>query len=248
MNHIGHDQILDILFICQSLFCLSYLISTIFQAANVYNGFNAILLGIVFASMVGCSYMYLRKNISKVMYGGVLGATFVLIFLSLQSAVFWGQYSGCESYPKEKFSSLTGNPPMCTNTPAMESICTFSVFMFLSYVAQLVIMIVFKHEILGSNSDSKNNQDAAFHNIPMANLSNPFDSSNHVSNKANGNGNSYGYMPLENLLEAIKPKNSSNTPTAVSEESLYEYSYDLEEEHATIPAHDSPTMRYPIKQ
>lgn len=251
MNHLGYDQILDILFICQSLFCLSYLISTIFQATNVYNGFNAIFLGIVFAGMIGCSYIYLRKNITKVMYGCVLGATFMLIFISLQSAVFWGQYSDCETYPKEKYSLLSGNPPMCTNTPAMESICTFSVFMFLSYVAQLVIMIVFKHEILGSHPDSNTHQDVAFHSIPMSHLSNPFDSSNNISNKAAGNGNSYGYMPLENLLEAIKPKTSSNTPTAVSEDSLYEYSYDLEEEDATIAtmsAHDSPTMRHPIKQ
>lgn len=218
MQPLGHGQILDALFICQSLFILSYMISAIFQFSNVYNGFNAIFLGIIFLGTVICSYLYLRKNVTKVMYGILLGATFMLIFISLQSAIFWGQYSDCESY---HLDGKSGNPPMCENTPAMESICTFSVFMFLSYSAQLVIMIVFKHEILGA--------------LPTNALDN-----NHHQNLP--------YMPLENLLEAIKPRASTNP---ASEESLFEYSYDLDDDQTTIAslsAQESPTLHRPVKQ
>jgi hypothetical protein len=96
----------------------------------------------------------------------------MLIFVSLESAIFWGQYSRCSS---DRRMLLRGGAPAditasystlfieefigghrelsygveCKHTSAMKSICTFSVMMFLSYVALVAVMIKFKNEILG---------------------------------------------------------------------------------------------------
>lgn len=155
----------------------------------------------------------------------------MLIFISLQSAIFWGQYSGCESYNDNRSVN-------CQNKPAMKSICTFSVLMFISYITQLVAMIAFKQELLGNVIlGTKRSSDDQFHSIPLPSLPNPFVSSQN-SNKAIQSN--YGYLPLENLLEAIKPKQPTDSPSLHSQhshssEELLEYSYDLEEDdHTTI--------------
>lgn len=102
----------------------------------------------------------------------------MLIFVSLESAIFWGQYSRCSSdrrvllrggadtYRDEILSIHTISiedffpKPVtvsrelsfgveCNHTSAMKSVCTFSIMMFLSYVALVAVMIKFKNEILG---------------------------------------------------------------------------------------------------
>ena len=91
----------------------------------------------------------------------------MLVFVSLQSAIFWGQYSRCESDSGRRLlrqisNSITMTTQYedterrmlsygveCAHTSAMKSVCTFSVMMFLSYVVLVAVMIKFKNDILG---------------------------------------------------------------------------------------------------
>lgn len=100
----------------------------------------------------------------------------MLVFVSLESAIFWGQYSRCSSDRRvllrggtdtyrdeilsihpistEDYGPVTVSRELsfgveCSHTSAMKSVCTFSIMMFLSYVALVAVMIKFKNEILG---------------------------------------------------------------------------------------------------
>lgn len=94
----------------------------------------------------------------------------MLVFVSLESAIFWGQYSRCTSSRRRSLLRSDGIDHSlsvelstelmyhreltygveCNHTSAMKSVCTFSVMMFLSYLALIAVLIKFKNEILGS--------------------------------------------------------------------------------------------------
>lgn len=152
LEDFNHDQLLLGTMIAQAVFIFSYLITSFVLITNAYAGFNGTLLGFVYAAVLVLSYVKLYKDSNRLMFGIVLGMVFILTFVSLQSAIFWGQYSGCTSYLDINYS--TGNDTgtvQCNSRAAMASMCTFSVFMFLSYLFQIVVMIKFKNEILGSD-------------------------------------------------------------------------------------------------
>lgn len=137
------------------IFC--YLISSFVVAGNIYAGFTSILTGLLFFGFCGLTFYGLRRNISRTMFGIILGGTFVLVFVSLESAIFWGQYAHCEQYNNHRLlhsaSSLVSRQlsgMVCEQRAAMRSVCAFSVFMFLSYLAILGLMMRFKNDILGS--------------------------------------------------------------------------------------------------
>ncbi len=167
IQHYPYDAQLDLTLAAQSVFTFCYFISSIVLLDNSYAGFDGALLGLLYGATIALSYKGLKKDQNRIIYGIILGAVFVLVFLSLQSAIFWGQYSGCESYSSSSTSQdddkkngddkkndddkkrrmLTGVE--CYYTSAMSSMSAFSVFMFLSYIVQLYLMIKHKHEILG---------------------------------------------------------------------------------------------------
>lgn len=143
----SHHQILKFTLLAQAGFSACYLISALFVASNSYAGFNAIALGLTQAAVIGLSYYGLYKEVTRTLYGIVLGSAVLLIFMSLQSAIFWGQYSSCHYEVfnvKEGFLGI-----QCENQAAMKSICAFSVFMFLTYIVLVGVLIRFKNDILG---------------------------------------------------------------------------------------------------
>ena len=144
----SHEQIVDGAVLCQIVFILCFLISAFFIAANFYAGFNAVATGIVYAVFCALTYFGLRHTISRTLFGAILGGAFILVFVSLESAVFWGQYSQCETYKGSEAGAIAG--VVCYQQSAMRSVCTFSVFMFLSYLVLIGILMKFKNEILGS--------------------------------------------------------------------------------------------------
>lgn len=163
IQHYPYTTQLDLTLAAQAVFTFCYFISSIVMLDNSYAGFNGALLGLLYGATIALSYKGLKKDQNRIIYGIILGAVFVLVFLSLQSAIFWGQYSGCESYSSSstttdddktksddkttKLRRLTGVE--CYYTSAMSSMSAFSVFMFLSYIVQLYLMIKHKHDILG---------------------------------------------------------------------------------------------------
>jgi len=138
------QQLIDITLLIQSIFIFSYLISSLFLITNLYAGFNAGFLNILLISFTVYSYYILRVAISRVSYGMVLGGSVILMFILFQSAIFWGQYSGC--IPSKLYKRFEIG---CTNPSAMESLSAFSVLLFLSYIYFIWVLIKFKQELLG---------------------------------------------------------------------------------------------------
>ena len=150
-----HGELLDRLLPGQALLIASYFISACFVGGNNFAGFNALFLGIIYIAFTVATYYGLKVYATRVNFGIILGGSVILMFMSLQSAIFWGQYADCEpqhrylsSEEEHRMLSSFELGPECRNVPAMKSLCTFSVFMFLGYIVQIWFLIHFKNDIL----------------------------------------------------------------------------------------------------
>lgn len=161
----NHDQLLMVTFILQAAFIFSYLITSFVLIGNTYAGFNGLLLGFIYAAVCGASYYALCKEANRLYYGVILGCCFMLVFMSLQSAIFWGQYSGCHQIEADNRRILSTSVN-CEHRTAMGSMCAFSVLMFLSYLFQIVVMIKFKNEILVNAPNTNNAGKGAYSSVP----------------------------------------------------------------------------------
>ena len=79
----------------------------------------------------------------------------MMVMISLQTAVFWGQYGQCEHFMSvgidmKKLSASNNIAVNCFGKNAMKSLCAFAVFMFLSYLFLIGTLIKFKDDILGA--------------------------------------------------------------------------------------------------
>ena len=137
------SQLIDGLLNLQAGLIVAYGLSAVFVLSNKYGGTNAGLLGIIFLGFLYATHQGIKQQLSRTSFGGVLAGAVFLTFMSLQSAIFWGQYSNCSKLEDDDFDNE------CHHVPAMKAVCTFSVFLFLSYLAQVFILLRFKDEILG---------------------------------------------------------------------------------------------------
>lgn len=151
LNNYPHTLVLDGIFGAQAIFTFCYLISSFVAFGNKYAGSVAVLTGLTFAAFTLAAYYGIRKRISRTSYGAVMGGASILLILSLQTAVFWGQYANCEAGDESIVTVRSGSIGVeCTHLGAMKSICTFSVFLFLSYIIQISILYTYKDLLLGS--------------------------------------------------------------------------------------------------
>jgi len=215
---LSHTKSITYLLQVQLVFICLYLLSAVFVADNSYNGFNSLLLGGVFLSIAGVTYYVLNVHINRTMFGAVLGSSCILVFIALESSIFWGQISNCStptapiligatyrqserplvshSYiihtssdlyatnetstvrlVSDLLSSSSGDGvlpvgiitrllasdhyrygPECNSRTAMRFLCAFSVFLFLSYIAQVALLVYFKNDLL-NNSNNHSNDD-----------------------------------------------------------------------------------------
>jgi hypothetical protein len=200
----------------QACFTFAYVISSFVVSSNSYAGFNAVLLGIIYIGMTGLVYLKMKNNTDRLTYGVILGIGVMLIFISLESAIFWGQYSRCsttipqwdDDYMSHYPTSLPSLAPdsrrrltlietvfseyfgwdlrdgftmtnaygqqqhrqlsiglQCNNRGAMRAVCTFSIFLFLSYLFLVALFIRFKEEILKNASSSRSGYSAVSNNL-----------------------------------------------------------------------------------
>jgi hypothetical protein len=124
-----------------------FLFSSFFVASNSYGGFYAVFLGLIAILVTSMSWYGIRRKINRTTYGAVLGAASIFVIVYLQSAIFWGQYSACESSSDRR--RLTGVE--CNHVSAMRAVCAFSVFLFLFEIVYVAILLKYKNEILGSD-------------------------------------------------------------------------------------------------
>ena len=190
----GHGQLVDSLLAGQAAIEVGYIISALVLSGNSFAGFNGIFLGLIYGSSTAVSYYGLRKKISRTMFGVILGCCTVLLFISLESAIFWGQYGNCStsSLHHNRRALLYNSDPMtylveaveesvladhrsllyapeCNRQSAMKAVCAFSVFMFLSYIALIALMLRFKDDILGNAPLDEVNITGAYSSVPTFN-------------------------------------------------------------------------------
>lgn len=94
---LSHKKSVSYLLQVQSVFICLYLLSAVFVADNSYNGFNSLLLGGVFLAFAGLTYYVLNFHINRTIFGAVLGSSCILMFIALESSIFWGQISNCSA-------------------------------------------------------------------------------------------------------------------------------------------------------
>jgi hypothetical protein len=110
------------------------------------------LTGLIFLTFTILSYFGLRKFINRTKYGGVLGASSVLLMVALQASIFWGQYSNCDVVSQD----MTGAAKKgyigveCSHPTAMSALCAFSVLLFLSHLLLIVVLLLYKEQLLGA--------------------------------------------------------------------------------------------------
>lgn len=107
INPKSFEQLLDGTLAAQAVFTACYFISSLVLSGNAFDGFNAVMLGLVYGASVALVYFKIRREPSRIMYGIILGISVVLMIISLQSAIFWGQYAGCESSSSSSTSYST---------------------------------------------------------------------------------------------------------------------------------------------
>mmetsp|Transcript_2633 Transcript_2633/g.4799 ORF Transcript_2633/g.4799 Transcript_2633/m.4799 type:complete len:191 (+) Transcript_2633:131-703(+) len=145
------NRLFDGLICCQATCAGCFLLSALFLASNSYAGSVAVLTGLVALAHTGGAWYCIRQRVSRTLYGAVLGSSCVVTFVYLESAIFWGQYSSCEKYHHNDSISNNSYGVACSDTPAMTSLCTFSVFLFLLSIALAGTLLQHKDDLLGSD-------------------------------------------------------------------------------------------------
>lgn len=144
-------ELIDSTLIAEGVFVFCYVISSLFLLSNSYAGFVGGMFGIVWIVYLAFAYYSIRMKPSRILYGVTLGVSVMLIILTLQQAIFWGQSSGC-SQTADGHRRLLGIE--CYQIGAMKSVCTFSVFLFLAEIFLVFILLRHKDDLLPTGSDN----------------------------------------------------------------------------------------------
>lgn len=154
IEEFSYEQIFHVcLIILITLTSFYFLNSTFFLSRNSYGGLSSFMTSIFYISLSYFAYKCLKNEISRVSYGLLLGLFFLLIFISMQDAIFWGQYSLCESFPFSLSSTKKLYGVECSHTGAMIFGSILSLLIsFLSLIFSF-FLIKFKDDILYYISD-----------------------------------------------------------------------------------------------
>lgn len=109
---------------CQLFCAFCFLISSFFVAPNPYAGFVAIFTGLFSIFHIVGSWYFLRRNIGLATYGAVLGSSCVMVFVYIETAVFFGQYSACETPDYHYYGYLRRYGTWLVKV-ICDSLCTF---------------------------------------------------------------------------------------------------------------------------
>lgn len=109
----SHHELIDFTILVQALFSFCFLISAFSIASNKYAGIVAVLTGLIFCCFTGISHYGISYKPNKILYGAILGASVNLIFVALESAIFWGHFGNCSVYSA---SPSTPSPSVVLST------------------------------------------------------------------------------------------------------------------------------------
>ena len=116
-------------------------------AANANEGFNAVLTTLLLIGYLFFGLQVLNRRISEFNIGALIGISLVFTCISLFTAVYWGQLSGCQ----EKFDG-DADQYTCKSVGGMQALCAFAVFEFLLQLPFSVGLILWRESVLGENT------------------------------------------------------------------------------------------------
>lgn len=105
---------------------------------------------VCYVILVNTADFAIFRDPTNLQYGAVVGASFMLAFISLETAIFWGQYAKCDYHT----TTVLRNEVHCEDVKAMSSLCAFASLLFVVYVWQVIVLAVSKNIFLGIASST----------------------------------------------------------------------------------------------
>jgi hypothetical protein len=161
----------------QAVISLCFLICVAVLAKNEYAGVVGIFIALFYIIFTYVTYRGILLETNRVYYGAILGGCSLLLLVSLESSIFYGEYSKCSSDSHDSSNIITTADDdddddesgihysddtrrlitrslrevigvQCSKTSAMKAACVFSSAMLLSYLLLIIVLYSSKNEIL----------------------------------------------------------------------------------------------------
>ena len=142
-----HKKLLNANLILQLIFGFGFMISSFVVAGTANYGFNAVLTVLMLVGYLGYGLTVINKRQSEINVGILLGSSMLFTWISLATAIFWGQLSGCNESFDGKIDHYS-----CSNVSGMRAVSAFAVFLFLLQLAFSVTLYMWRDSILGEAS------------------------------------------------------------------------------------------------
>ena len=168
----------------QGVIALCFLICVSVLAKNEYAGVVGVFIALFFIAFIYVTYRGILLETNRVYYGAILGGCSLLLLVSLESSIFYGEYSKCSAdsgdssdtniiattddvgifYSDDARRNLITRSlrevigVQCSKKSAMRAACVFSSAMLLSYLLLIIVLYSSKNEILvfSPNTDTYN--------------------------------------------------------------------------------------------
>ena len=169
----------------QGVIAFCFLICVSVLAKNEYAGVVGVFIALFFIAFIYVTYRGILLETNRVYYGAILGGCSLLLLVSLETSIFYGEYSKCSTdsdvssdtniiaitddaigihYSDDTRRNLINRSlrevicVQCSKKSAMRAACFFSSAMLLSYLLLLIVLYFSKNEILvfSPNTDTYN--------------------------------------------------------------------------------------------
>lgn len=107
----SYQELIDFTLLAQGILSLCFLVSALSVAAYDSTGYLAVFTAFIFSTFTGISHYGISYKLTSVFYGAILGSSFILIFVALQSAIFWGQYGTCSMGSAAIYTAIPSMAP-----------------------------------------------------------------------------------------------------------------------------------------
>jgi hypothetical protein len=179
----------------EAVFSFCFMISSFTVAGTANMGFNVVITGFLYIAHTAGAYYVLKRNPSPLTVGMLIGATMFFTFLSLMTAIYWGQLSGCDTKYDGDIDHYS-----CSNKSGMRAVCAFATLNFLVQGPMTVLLTLRRHE-LSSNDGSIGGGSAGYDDLGGNGSSTPYSGPYDTSG--------YGNSSYDRPTSGYGPKGSS---------------------------------------
>ncbi|EWM28982.1 hypothetical protein Naga_100737g2 [Nannochloropsis gaditana] len=146
LGDLDHEKLITAGLVTQGVFVLCYTICSFVVASTANMGFNAVLTALLYIFYVAGTYHVLQRSKMPLAVGFVLGVSVMITFLSLMTAIFWGQLANCSPgyYDIKRYS--------CTNRSAYSATCAFATLLFLVQLVFTSALVLWRDEFIQDSS------------------------------------------------------------------------------------------------